>query len=121
MTSSARDIGALTDFVTGDPQRVELDGRALVVVRNGDDVYALRDICSHQGARLSNGRVTGITRATAADRQGTYERAGEFLMCPWHGWTYELSTGRAIVDPVRARVRSYPVSVRNGRVIVDLG
>ncbi len=120
MTSNARDIGALTDFVTGDPRRVELDGRALVVVRNGDDVYALRDTCAHQGARLSNGRVTGITQATAADRQGSYERTGEFLTCPWHGWTYELCTGRAIVDPEHRRVRSYPVSVQNDRVIVDL-
>ena len=120
MTSNACDIGALDDFEAGAPQPIELGGRALVVVRHGDDIYVLRDVCSHQGARLSAGRVAGISRATATDRQGSYDREGEYIVCPWHGWTYELCTGRATVNPDRARVRTYPVSVRNGRVLVDL-
>jgi 3-phenylpropionate/trans-cinnamate dioxygenase ferredoxin subunit len=40
-----------------------------------------------------------------------YERGGEILRCPWHGWEFDLRDGRSVVDPERTRVRSYPVEV----------
>ena len=43
MTSSELDIGAVNDFVQGKPKRVEVNGRALVVVREQDQFYALHD------------------------------------------------------------------------------
>ena len=53
MTSTAVDVGAAGDFEPGVLKRVEAGGRALVVVREGERVFALRDTCSHKGARLS--------------------------------------------------------------------
>jgi 3-phenylpropionate/trans-cinnamate dioxygenase ferredoxin subunit len=38
-------------------------------------------------------------------------REGEILCCPWHGWEFDITTGRAIFDPETTRVRSYPVAV----------
>jgi 3-phenylpropionate/trans-cinnamate dioxygenase ferredoxin subunit len=41
----------------------------------------------------------------------TYTREGEILRCPWHGWEFDLATGRSVFDPNRTRVKSYPVEV----------
>src|SRR3712207_6412774 len=41
-----------------------------------------------------------------------YEREGEILRCPWHGWEFDLTTGRSVFDPRRTRVRAYPVEVQ---------
>jgi nitrite reductase/ring-hydroxylating ferredoxin subunit len=46
-------------------------------------------------------------------------REGEILACPWHGWEFDLLTGRALADP-RVRLRLYPVTVRDDTIYVTL-
>jgi nitrite reductase/ring-hydroxylating ferredoxin subunit len=60
------DLGPIGNFPVDQLCRVEVEKRALVVVRKEEAVYALRDICPHQGARLSGGHLTGRVRSYAA-------------------------------------------------------
>ena len=121
MPSSVRDIGAVAEFAEGRPCRVELDRRALVVVRRGEEFFALRDACPHQGARLSGGRVGGTALNCAPGEPIPHGRAGEILTCPWHGWEFDLCSGRSLTNPRGVRVRAYPAWVEADRVLVDLG
>ncbi|NKB68920.1 MAG: Rieske 2Fe-2S domain-containing protein [Candidatus Latescibacteria bacterium] len=118
---ASSDIGAVGDFASGQPQRVEVAGRALVVVRSGERFYALRDTCPHQGAPLSGGKVGGTSLPCLPGDEIGFGQEGELLTCPWHGWQFELATGRALVEPERFRVRAYPVRVVEGRVLVEMG
>lgn len=120
MTSHVIDIGAVDDFEPGTPYRVQVGQRAIVVVRREDQFYALRDTCPHQGAPLSNGRVTGTTLKCEVGSSLRYGRMGEILCCPWHGWQFDVKTGHSLVDPVKTRVRTYWIRVTDGRVVVDL-
>ena len=114
-----RDVAA-ADLADG-AHRVELeDGRGLVVVRRQDQWWALRDICPHQGARLSDGQVTGQVAECRLGGEAVLERDGEILVCPWHGWQFDLCTGRSVVEPETVRVRTYAVRVEAERVLVDL-
>ena len=76
MTSTALDVGAAGDFEPGVLKRVEAGGRALVVVRDGERVFALRDICSHRGARLSDGVLTGTALPCKPGEEIRYGRQG---------------------------------------------
>jgi len=38
-------------------------------------------------------------------------REGEVLRCPWHGWEFDITSGRSIFNPHRVRVRTYEVTV----------
>jgi len=38
-------------------------------------------------------------------------REGEILRCPWHGWEFDLITGRSIFNPHKMRVRTYEVTI----------
>ena len=38
-------------------------------------------------------------------------REGEILRCPWHGWEFDITSGRSIFNPHRVRVRTYEVTV----------
>jgi len=118
MTSIASDVGAVGGFRDGAPQRVVVNGRALVVVRKGSEFFALREACPHAGASLSRGRVVGLPRQALPGNAAGYEREGEILTCPWHGWSFDLRTGRSLVKPEKVRVRAYAVSVRDGRVCI---
>ena len=119
MTSHLHDIGMALDFVPDVPYRVQVGSRPIVVVRVGDDFYALRDCRPHQGAMLSTGYIAGTTLDSGVGAI-RYGRVGEILRCPWHGWEYDVKTGRSLFDPEHVRIRRYPVQVEDGRVIVDL-
>jgi 3-phenylpropionate/trans-cinnamate dioxygenase ferredoxin subunit len=110
---------------------VEIAGRSIGVFNIHGRFYAVRNSCPHQGAELCRGRMVGLA---IASRPGEirYEREGEILRCPWHGWEFDLATGRSVVDPHRTRVKSYPVEIEElqaetypveierGRVVVVL-
>jgi nitrite reductase/ring-hydroxylating ferredoxin subunit len=94
---------ALADVTPGTPHVVEADGRRLVLVRVGDQVHAIGDACAHQGGPLGEGKLSGIR-----------------LACPWHGWMYDVRTGRCLFPGRGAAVPSYPVRVDDGAVWVEL-
>ena len=58
----------------------------------------------------SAGRWRAIT---VGGPPGTFRfgREGEILRCPWHGWEFDVTTGRSIFNPHAVRVRAYPVAV----------
>ena len=120
MSSNEHDIGAVTDFEVGRPQRVEIDGRALVVVNDGERFYAIRDICPHQGARLSDGHCKSRLRVTSVGTQPEIQADDLVLQCAWHGWMFDLDTGRALTETDGARVRTYSARVQDSRVLVDI-
>ncbi len=90
---------------------VEINGRSIGVFRLEDGRYlALRNRCPHRGAPLCEGRRTGLITAEEPYRP-VFQRDGEILRCPWHGWEFDLITGRSVFMPEAIRVKSYPVGV----------
>lgn len=119
MASRSHDLGAAADFAAGRLYRVEVEGRALVVLRRGEAFFALRDVCPHQGARLSAGQLGGTALPCRPGAAIEYGRVGEVLTCPWHGWEFDVGTGQALAE-ARARVRTYPVRRAGERLVVEL-
>jgi phenylpropionate dioxygenase-like ring-hydroxylating dioxygenase large terminal subunit len=96
------------------PRAIRLCGEKIVLVRDAGRIYGLHDRCPHRGVPLSCGRR---------------EFPG-MLTCAYHGWTYDLATGRLEVvltdgpdSPIcgKANVRTYPVEERAGVVWVYVG
>lgn len=114
------DLGKLGEYEEGKPYAVRAGERDLVLVRKGDRVYAVRDACPHQGAKLSGGCVTGDVAPCVLGEQPEFVREGEFLACPWHGWKVDVTTGASAAEPERVRVRSYEVRIENGNVYVEM-
>lgn len=103
-------VARVSELPPGERKVVEVEGRSIGVFNVNGDFHALRNVCPHQGAPLCLGAVKGTAAAT---RPGEYrwEREGEILACPWHGWEFDIKTGRSIFNPHKMRVRSYEVSV----------
>ena len=98
---------------------VDVDGREIVVARVGDDILAVRNICPHQGAPLGEGRLSG-TMVPSAVGEFCYGREGEILRCPWHGFEFDMRTGRSLHDPARMRVKSYAARTFEGDVQIQI-
>lgn len=84
------------------PIRVELLGRAVMLVLLTDGVHALGDVCPHNGTSLSEGVVKG-----------------DCVTCPSHLWRFSLIDGLKQGDP-RTRLAVYPTRIIESWVEVDL-
>lgn len=120
MGSNEYDVGAVSDFEKGRACRIQLAGKAIVLVRKEDAFFALRDVCPHQGATLSRGIVSGAIKPCLPGEEIVLDRVGEILICPWHGWEFDLRKGEAIANPDGGRVKTYPVRVERNRVVVAI-
>jgi nitrite reductase/ring-hydroxylating ferredoxin subunit len=111
-------VGRADELAPGERRIVELDGRSVGVFNVGGRFHALLNWCPHQGAPVCLGRVTGTT-LPADEEVYVYGRDGEILRCAWHGWEFEIATGRGLADP-RMRVKTYAVSVDDGELVVSI-
>ncbi len=105
----------------GERKIVDLgDGRTIGVFNVNGKYHALRNLCPHEGAELCRGVVTGMNEAAGV---GEYRwvREGEILRCPWHGWEFDLLTGRSVFNPNEVRVKTYETVVESYEVNVDEG
>ncbi|MBA2596503.1 MAG: Rieske (2Fe-2S) protein [Chloroflexota bacterium] len=103
-------VAHVADIPPGERLIVEIAGRSIGIFNVGGCFYALKNSCPHQGGKLCLGRTVGLASA-ARPGEISYTREGEILRCPWHGWEFDLATGRSVFDPHRTRVKSYPVEV----------
>jgi nitrite reductase/ring-hydroxylating ferredoxin subunit len=109
-------IAAAGDIAPGGRAIVDVAGHSIGVFNVGGRFVAVLNACPHQLAPVCRGRVSGTTAASAA---GTYVwgREGEILSCPWHGWEFDLLTGRALADG-RRKLRTFETVVADGAVYV---
>ena len=108
-----------TDEVpNGAAKIVQLKARSIGLFRVEDEYYAVMNVCPHRGAPLCEGPVCGTTVDTQ-DRTFAYGRAGEIIRCSWHGWEFDIRTGKALIDPT-LRARTYQVEVHGGDVYVAI-
>jgi len=91
----------LSELPENTPTKMSLGPTALVVVRRGDVVYALKETCSHVGGPLSEGRIDGDT-----------------IVCPWHGSAFRLADGAVRHGPASSRQVRYETRVNAGQVEV---
>jgi 3-phenylpropionate/trans-cinnamate dioxygenase ferredoxin subunit len=106
-------VATVAEIPIGGRKIVEVEGRSIGVFNVHGAFYALRNLCPHQLAPLCAGKVLGTTLPS---RPGEYiwGREGEIVRCPWHGWEFDITTGRSVFNPHKVRVRAYPVTVEPG-------
>jgi 3-phenylpropionate/trans-cinnamate dioxygenase ferredoxin subunit len=91
----------LSDLPENVAMKVELNGKDLCVVRQGSEVFAVDDICSHAEASLSEGEVT----------PGKIE-------CWLHGAEFDLRSGEALTPPAVAPLQTYAVKIDGEKVTI---
>ena len=95
--------GKTSDIPSGKMLKVESDGKAILVANIDGNYFAMDDICTHQGANLSEGTLDGST-----------------LTCPWHGSTWDCKTGKLIEFNTQLKdLASYKVLVESDNVFVE--
>jgi nitrite reductase/ring-hydroxylating ferredoxin subunit len=103
-------VARMSELPPGQRKIVEAEGRSIGVFNVHGRFYALRNSCPHQAAPLCRGAIKGMAMP---GKPGEYSwaREGEILRCPWHGWEFDITTGRSVFNPHKTRVKTYEVTV----------
>jgi 3-phenylpropionate/trans-cinnamate dioxygenase ferredoxin subunit len=96
---------ALADVPAGGAFAVEVEGERVAIVRASDEVFAIRDECSHASIALSEGDVD----VDACE-----------IECWLHGSRFDLRTGEPTGLPAYEPVPVYPCKVADDMVVVDI-
>ena len=99
------EVCALEDLAPNSATRVDVGGRAVALVRIGDDVYAIGDTCSHADVSLSEGEVWCDSKE---------------IECWKHGSLFSLETGEPQTLPATQPVPVYVARVVDGMVHVTM-
>jgi nitrite reductase/ring-hydroxylating ferredoxin subunit/uncharacterized membrane protein len=75
-------VARFDELVESQPKAAQFNDTPIVVVRRGNEAFALVARCAHAGGPLAEGKVEGNA-----------------IKCPWHGSTYDLSTGEVVNGP----------------------
>ena len=95
-------VAQVTDVPDGAAKAVEVNGRRLALFNAGGRFYAIDNACKHRGGPLAEGDVYG-TR----------------VVCPWHGWEYDFSTGQSVDDPM-TKLACFPVKLDGDDILVEV-
>src|SRR5262245_55854428 len=96
---------ALEQLADRRPVMASVDGTQVLLVRNGDEVFAIGNRCSHMGAPLAKGPVT-------------FAGSLRTVRCPLHGSTFDLSSGKVMKGPATEPVPAFETRVTDGVVEV---
>lgn len=102
-----------------DERRIETLGRFSVGVFNIDgEYYAMKNDCPHQRAPLCRGKLTGTNTSEKAGEYN-WERDGQIIACPWHGWEFDITTGGSVFDPHKTKAKTFDTVIEESEVSVD--
>lgn len=113
------EVCASDELEVGQIASAQLGPMPVVVVRAPDgSLHALLDKCLHQGGRLSRGVLTGDSSNATDVGDYPYERFGEVVRCPWHGFEYDIRTGCLLAQKDRC-LRTFTVTEEDGKIFVS--
>ncbi len=99
---SAERVASLSEVPAGEMRVVVCAGRSLALSNIDGTLYAIDNICTHDGGPLGEGKLRGGR-----------------VLCPRHGAAFDARTGRVLTLPAVKSVRAYPVTTQGDDVFVD--
>lgn len=99
------DACAVDDIAPEDVIRFDHGNRTFAIYRSPESrFYATDGLCTHEKVHLADGLVMD-----------------EIIECPKHNGQFDYRTGEALRAPVCVDLKTYPVKVEGGRVLIDIG
>jgi len=100
-TTKWRTAIAEAELVEGQMKRVEVKGQPVLLLKQGDQIYATSATCTHVGGPLDEGELEGTC-----------------VTCPWHGSQFDVRNGDVLRGPATAQLHAYETRVTDGNVQV---
>ena len=95
-------VAKASDIAPGTTQRVVADSVEILLCNVDGKIYAIEDVCTHDGGPLDQG-----------------ELEGDHVVCPRHGATFDVRTGDALTLPAVVPLMTFEVQIEGDDIFVD--
>jgi 3-phenylpropionate/trans-cinnamate dioxygenase ferredoxin subunit len=99
--SELQKVATLDEIRPGGRKSLVFDDRAVLLLRVGDEFFAVEDVCSHDGQPLTDGPLEGTA-----------------IECPRHGARFDVRTGRPLCMPAVEPIATYEVKVVGNDILL---
>ena len=90
-----------SDLLPGERKVAEVDGTMVAVFNIDGELYAIEDVCTHDGGELASGALQGFE-----------------IECPRHGARFDVRTGAARCPPAYEPTAKFPLRIEDGSIFV---
>jgi nitrite reductase/ring-hydroxylating ferredoxin subunit len=97
-------VATVQEVPPGKSKQAKVGNKTLAIFNVNGTFHAIDDTCPHRGAPLWEGEIEG-----------------QYITCPWHAATFDITTGAHLSPPARSDVACYKVQVVGDEVQVDVG
>lgn len=95
-------VASTGDIPLGTGKEVVAGDRVLALFKTESGFHAIDGVCAHAGGPVGKGTLNGV-----------------IVTCPWHGWQYDVTTGKHCLN-ARICQQSFPTSVEGDEVFVEM-
>ena len=93
-------VGRMDDLPPGTMIEAQVHDRPVAVCNVNGQIFCVDGICPHAGGPLAGGALHG-----------------SILVCPWHGWEFDCTTGQADVQELR--LATFPVHLQDDEILIE--
>jgi nitrite reductase/ring-hydroxylating ferredoxin subunit len=97
-------VASTKDLTPGNMKGAEVGDKRILVVNVEGKYYAIGDVCTHRGCRLSGGTL----------------KEGGIVQCPCHGSNFDVKTGDVVKGPAKTPEPTFEVKVEKDQVLVNV-
>jgi len=95
-------VASVNEVKEGEGRVVSANGVPIALFKVDGEFYAIHNTCLHKGGPLGEGFLDG-----------------NVVTCPWHGWQYDVTTGKNVMMPNIA-VKKFNVKIEGNDVFVEV-
>jgi 3-phenylpropionate/trans-cinnamate dioxygenase ferredoxin subunit len=96
-------VAKVNDIEEGRTLRVVVDGVEVLLCKCNGQIYAIEDVCTHDGAPLDQGELQGCE-----------------ITCARHGAVFDVRTGAVLALPAVVPLPTYPLRIEGDDVFVEV-
>jgi nitrite reductase/ring-hydroxylating ferredoxin subunit len=96
-------VATVADIPEGQGRMFDVNGRSIAIFNVAGQFHCIDNLCEHQQGPLAEGELEGCV-----------------VTCPWHGWTYDVTSGESPDDP-DTRVECFALKVDGDDILVAVG
>ena len=114
-------VGRSADLPEGGRVVIDVDGFEVGIFRVDGRLHAWENRCAHHGGPVCQGMlIHRVIERLDGEKQslGDDYSASLNIVCPWHGYEYDVCTGMHPGDA--ARLTAVAVTEREGNIVVEL-
>jgi nitrite reductase (NADH) small subunit len=89
------------EIPAGSIREFQVEGLTVAIANVGNKFYAIHNTCLHRGGPLGQGTLQGVA-----------------VTCPWHGWQYDVTTGKLVMNPAIG-VKTFTIEARGDDLWID--